>query len=456
MRTSLTCLGVTLAAIGFLGARASAPASAAPPKVADASPDNADAGVDPSTTELRITFDQPMDTAAHSVVGGGDSFPKITGKPRWIGRHTFILPITLEPDHDYWLSINNERFTGFRGLTGEPATPYPIQFRTAPADGPPTTPDANTDEANAAAFDRLVDLLETHYSHRDRLGIDWRDLLGSRRDALVNAPTPAAFARTAATMLARAQDKHLFLEAGATRYPTFVAPRVPNMARGSMPAFVPGYERLNDAVAIGRWPDGVGYIAIDTWDASYRDDVEAAYDALWRLHDATALVIDVRLNGGGDETLAQAFAGCLIDEPVLYAKHRFVDPDADAGFGPVHERWLAPSTRRPRFTGPVVVLSGPVVMSSNEAFVLMMKAAPRATVVGANTQGSSGNPRPHELGNAVTVYLPSWQALTPDAEPFEGVGIAPDIEVKARAADFAHADPVLERALQLARSTSED
>ncbi|MEZ6244363.1 MAG: S41 family peptidase, partial [Phycisphaerales bacterium] len=127
-----------------------------------------------------------------------------------------------------------------------------------------------------------------------------------------------------------------------------------------------------------------------------------------------------------------------------------VDPDAPDGFTPIQERWLEPSTRRPRFTGPVYVLSGPVVMSSDEAFILMMKSASRATVVGARTQGASGNPKAHKLAPGITLFLPSWQALTPEGEPFEGVGIDPDVKVDADPTDFARRDPVLDRALELA------
>jgi C-terminal processing protease CtpA/Prc len=51
------------------------------------------------------------------------------------------------------------------------------------------------------------------------------------------------------------------------------------------------------------------------------------------------------------------------------------------------------------------------------------------------------------LGNGVTVLLPSWKDLTPDGQELEGVGIAPEIPVKASAADFESGDPVLAAAL---------
>ena len=108
---------------------------------------------------------------------------------------------------------------------------------------------------------------------------------------------------------------------------------------------------------------------------------------------------------------------------------------------------LRPYASGPPYRGQIAVLTWPVVMSSCEAFLLMMKQVPGAVLVGARSQGSSGNPLPHDLGNGVTVYLPSWQAMTPDGRVWEGKGIAPDIEVDTVPSDFTAADPVLGAAL---------
>jgi C-terminal processing protease CtpA/Prc len=96
----------------------------------------------------------------------------------------------------------------------------------------------------------------------------------------------------------------------------------------------------------------------------------------------------------------------------------------------------------------VAVLSGPAVMSSNESFLLMMKQVPGTVIVGSRSQGSSGNPKPFDLGNGVTAFLPSWMDLTTDGHELEGVGIAPDIEVNVSANDFKDSDPVLAAALE--------
>ncbi len=91
-------------------------------------------------------------------------------------------------------------------------------------------------------------------------------------------------------------------------------------------------------------------------------------------------------------------------------------------------------------------------MSSNEAFVLMMRQAQDCTVVGQRTYGSSGNPRPHDLPNGVTNHVPSWQALRPDGSGFEGEGLVPDVVVVVEASDLARTDPILEKAIAVLRS----
>lgn len=152
---------------------------------------------------------------------------------------------------------------------------------------------------------------------------------------------------------------------------------------------------------------------------------------------------------GGSEPLARQVAGCFVDKPVVYS------PNTTRAEGKMlgpYDRILEPSADRPAYRGKVVVLMGPKNMSSCESFLLMMKQVPGCRLVGEKSYGSSGNPKPHDLGNGVTVFLPSWQDLMPDGKLLEGVGIEPDVAVAARPSDFARSDPVLEAALRALRS----
>ena len=90
-------------------------------------------------------------------------------------------------------------------------------------------------------------------------------------------------------------------------------------------------------------------------------------------------------------------------------------------------------------------------MSSCEAFLLMMKQVPGCKLVGERSYGSSGNPKPTDLGNGVTVFLSSWKAMRPDGTCFERKGIAPDFPVETTGTELLSRDPVLETALKLLR-----
>ena len=58
----------------------------------------------------------------------------------------------------------------------------------------------------------------------------------------------------------------------------------------------------------------------------------------------------------------------------------------------------------------------------------------------------------HDLGNGVSINLPSWQALRPDGTCFEGDGIAPDVVVPCTSRDLEVGEPTLEKALALLRA----
>src|SRR5262245_28141171 len=134
-------------------------ALADPPKVVKAAPDDGQTDVDSARTrEIRIEFDQPMDQAGRSIVGGGDTFPRMIGKPRWVNAKTIVWTVRLEPNHEYWLSINNETFKNFTNKKGESAEPYPISFKTVAAGGAATTQPA-TQHSRAQANREAIEVL---------------------------------------------------------------------------------------------------------------------------------------------------------------------------------------------------------------------------------------------------------------------------------------------------------
>jgi len=379
-----------------------------------------------------------MQAGSLSVVGGGPTFPKFVGKHRWENDRTFVWAWRLEPNHDYWLSINNDRFQNFRSTNGESAMPHPIGFRTARAKR-----DDSADHAEAALI--LERVIDEDYSYHDLHGVNWNERFAPYTNRLGTAGSAREFARIAAELLAPARDIHLWFEVDGKIVPTFQRTAAWNINFRSLPGRVERWSRRNALVSTGEFADGIGYVLIRSW-PNRGEELTPAYEALESARKGGAsLIIDVRANGGGSEVAARQFAGCFFERPVAYAKHII---RSGGQSGPPYTRELEPNKGYPTFTNRVAVLAGLGTVSSAEGFVMMMQQNPRCTIFGERTAGASGNPQRIDLGNGVAAFVPSWKQLNLKGELLETKGLEPQVTVSAKQADFENADPVLEAALK--------
>jgi thiol-disulfide isomerase/thioredoxin len=318
-----------------------------------------------------------------------------------------------------------------------------------------STPQAvsNTNNLNIQAVRTLRRLVDEKYSYRDLRGVDWDKMFSIYGPKMERAGTKEEFAEIAAKMLSFAKDMHLWVKIDDRTIGGFKRDIQRNYRMDMLEKNVPNWTRHNDRISTGRFEGGIGYILIANWDTKDKSTLEPAFEAMKTFSDCHGLIIDVRPNGGGGEGLASEFAGCFIDKPILYSKHINSDVKAPGGWGKINERILKPAPNHPSYRGKIVVLMGQANMSSCESFLLMMKQIPNCKLIGDKSYGSSGNPKPYDLGNGVTVWLPSWKDLFPDGSCLEGVGIRPDIPVKANENELRQRDAVLEKALKYMQSS---
>lgn len=415
------------------------------PTIVRLDPTHLAAGVDPATTsKLVITFDRDMDRTVHGLCGGGPGFPTVSS-PRWLDARTFVIDAKLAADRVYAMDIACPGSAGFRAANGASLRPQP--WRVA------TRGETLAAGAAAAATLRLFVAIRDHYSYRDRLGVDWDELARTRHDALLAAADGPALALLFAELLGAAQDPHVSVRWQDCLLPTYRRDAVGNFdVRGLRKAF-PKLDRVGRIGLAARTHDGIGYLLVSSFAREQKDDFELALQALRALCNCQALVLDVRTNGGGDENLAKRLAAFFVEGDKVYAAHRVRDPAANDGWRNREQRTVRGNREPDVFAGPVAVLMGPLNLSSCEAFLLMMKQARRATLIGADSGGSSGNPQPHSPLAGLTVMLPSWQAMRPDGTVFEGEGIAPHTHVATTPDALAAGDPVLAEALQRLRDT---
>jgi len=415
--------------------------------------------VDPSIAQMRITFDMPMTPQGFSLVGEGPNFPSITGAPRWLDAYSCVVPVKLRADCEYRFTINGAGHNHFRSVWLVPAVPTPCHFKTGGMGRIARDADAQQ-RLNVESFDALADALRQRYAHIELRGLNWEQLLAEHRREVVGRPTTREWMHAAAEMLRAARDVNLCLEFDDE----MVEPSEPSHDREGvvlhrpeppppvrldvLAKYVPSVREINDALAAGVTPDDIAYVRIGTWSERAAPELAAVQTFLSEHRQARGVILDVRGNSGGAEELAKSVAAWFVTEKRVYAKHRFRRGPQPGDFTPLRERAIEPNPPERRYQGPVIVLIDSAVRGASEEFLLMMKQAERAELVGVPTAGASGRPTQTFLPNGVRVYIPTWQSMTPDGECFEGKGITPDIRVERPAEVSPDRDAILERALE--------
>ena len=101
-----------------------------PPVVVKTVPEAGSTGVDPATTEIRVTFSKPMQDGSWSWLHQ-ENHPETVGQPRYLadGR-TCVLTVKLKPGETYVIGINSQKFGNFKDRQGRSAMPYLLVFET--------------------------------------------------------------------------------------------------------------------------------------------------------------------------------------------------------------------------------------------------------------------------------------------------------------------------------------
>jgi carboxyl-terminal processing protease len=197
----------------------------------------------------------------------------------------------------------------------------------------------------------------------------------------------------------------------------------------------------------------VGYLALN----SFNDEkLRAEYDALWPQIAATsALIIDIRRNGGGNSSNGWYVLSTLTAEPFKSArwKTRRYLPSRRAWNEP--EEWdeheaedIAPDGKR-HYSKPVAVLISERTWSAAEDFAIAFDAMERGPLVGVATGGSTGQPLLIDLPGGGIAGICTKRDQYPDGRDFVGVGVMPDIPVAPAIDDIVKGtDRTLARAME--------
>jgi hypothetical protein len=106
-------------------------APTAPPAIVETLPKVGAKDIDPSTSEITVTFDRDM-SEGFSWTGSGPEHPVTPEgkKPFWRDKRTCVLPVELKEGKYYRVGINSTSFQNFKSAEGVPARPSAIYFTT--------------------------------------------------------------------------------------------------------------------------------------------------------------------------------------------------------------------------------------------------------------------------------------------------------------------------------------
>ncbi|SHJ40471.1 S41 family peptidase [Aquimarina spongiae] len=215
----------------------------------------------------------------------------------------------------------------------------------------------------------------------------------------------------------------------------------------------------NQRMVWGLINNDVGYIIIGSMEGygtSFDNELTALNTVLDQMMSdleesgVSKLVIDMRFNDGGFDTVALDIVSRFVDQERVsyFKKARLGD-----GFTENIPFSVGPKGNF-QFTDDIVLLTSPYTISAAELFTLCMKDLPYVTIVGENTNGAFSTILTHILPNGAEVGLSNEIYSDAQGEVFEVVGIGPQNQENQvpflSTLDFQEEkDSGIERALEL-------
>jgi hypothetical protein len=300
----------------------------------------------------------------------------------------------------------------------------------------------------AAQFDSLWSTFDREYSYFDHKRIDWNAARATYRPRALAATDQRAFIDIIREMLGTLRDLHVTLrDPSGAQTPTYTPQTFTNWNRAVFDQYKARAGWTQGQIDWGHGViGGVPYIVIGGWGSqSIRTaEFDAAFE---RYRSAPAMILDVRMNPGGNDQLAFEIAGRFTPSTIRAGYVRLRNGPRHGDFGSVNQRTVSPRGSW-QFGGTVLLLIGQRCASSNESFIMAMGQLPNVMLVGDRTAGSTGNPGTFPLAGGWSYTVSRWIEYTNDHQVIEDNGITPDVMVPASASDFAGGkDPVLDWAV---------
>lgn len=180
--------------------------------------------------------------------------------------------------------------------------------------------------------------------------------------------------------------------------------------------------------------------------ASVTPDETPVVEQMTEIKEATGVVLDMRdYPNLHIYEFARNFHSALFTAPIF----TFPTWTGSENFEWTEEIWdFTPAEQV--YTGPIALLVSNKSVSAAECFAQMLMGLENVTIVGEQSASTNGTITDVMLPSNFQITFTGMLLLSPDGNPFHGIGVVPDEEVVPTADDFAAGlDPELNRAIEV-------
>jgi hypothetical protein len=235
-------------------------------------------------------------------------------------------------------------------------------------------------------------------------------------EAITDGPTLAA--RLTSDIRSATQDQHLVI--------AYSRGVIPDRPSGPSAAAFEEYRRAMEMQnctfeKVEILPHKIGYIKLNSFpDPSICGAIARA--SLEQMNQANVIIFDLRDNTGGFPEMVAEMAASLFCRPVPWYNPRATPSTS----------MLSPEPGSRLTNKPVYILTSSHTYSGAEHFTYDLKMLKRAIVVGEATGGAAHSSAFHRIDNHFGMGIPEHPITNPYAMPdWEGIGVEPDVAVKA-------------------------
>lgn len=193
-----------------------------------------------------------------------------------------------------------------------------------------------------------------------------------------------------------------------------------------------------------------GYIRINAMEGMSRHKLKSVLKLAVKHFDSSkGIIIDVRFNGGGEDTYSYQIAGSFTDKKRIghYKCTRKTSGHND--FTKLETWYLKPKGSR-QILMPIIILTSNASASATDVFVLAMRQLPYVTIIGDNTFGVFSDMYESKLPNGWEFSLSHQKYFSVDMKCYEGIGITPDIHLLNSTNDInQRKDPLFYKAIEI-------